>query len=160
MFSSTRKIRIQAEVLRQIARLRASLARRHAENFNLAGGRFHHSGEDLKGGGLARSIRPDQAKDFALVTSRQMPRTASSAPYRFTRSWIRIATDPGQSRARRSPAALRSPRASHRLNRPGGQVLPSTRISPSAGMPGLANPMPLFSCSFTPTTCFTRSSRK
>src|SRR5262249_5670606 len=42
---------------------------------------------------------------------------------------------------------------------PFGHV-PDTRISPSAGMPGLANPVPSFSWSLTPTTCFTRSSRK
>ena len=42
----------------------------------------------------------------------------------------------------------------------GGQVSPVTRISPSAGMPGLAYPKPVFKLSLTPTTCFTRSSRK
>src|SRR5262249_57770041 len=39
-----------------------------------------------------------------------------------------------------------------------GQESPSTRTSPSAGIPGLANPMASLSCSLTPTTCFTRSS--
>src|SRR4029079_6116561 len=49
--------------------------------------------------------------------------------------------------------------AGHRF-RAAGHTLPSTRISPSAGIPGLAKPTAPRSPSFTPTTCFTRSSRK
>ena len=41
-----------------------------------------------------------------------------------------------------------------------GHWAPSTRISPSAGMPGFAKPTAPRSRSFTPITCFTRSSRK
>src|SRR5574341_1413717 len=41
-----------------------------------------------------------------------------------------------------------------------GQAVPSTRISPSAGMPGLAAPVGLLISNLTPTTCLTRSSRK
>src|SRR5438477_7004905 len=41
-----------------------------------------------------------------------------------------------------------------------GHVWPDTRISPSAGMPGFANPTAPLIRSLMPTTCFTRSSRK
>ena len=73
--------------------------------------------------------------------------------------------EPGWPCARgRSPRAPSVPRNGirdgHLLNRPAGQTSPWTRISPSDGMPGLANPMAPLSSSLTPTTCFTRSSRK
>src|SRR5262249_3976138 len=56
---------IQTEDLREITGLRARFARGTAEHFHSAGGRFHHTGNNLKGRGLACAIRTDEAEDFA-----------------------------------------------------------------------------------------------
>ena len=59
------EVGIEAEGLRQVAGLRTHLARRAAEDVGDAGGRFHHSGENLEGRGLARAVGADQAEDLA-----------------------------------------------------------------------------------------------
>src|SRR5262249_43816269 len=137
-----REIGIEAERLREIARLRSSLARRPAEDLGAAARRFHDPGENLKRGRLAGAVGPDEAEDLSLADLEADPAHGIE----------RVVTLPQISQ--------RDRRGRHRRPRRAGHSLPSTRISPSAGIPGLAKPVAPFSCSFTPTTCLTRSSRK
>jgi len=159
-----REIRIQTERLRQVSGVRAGFPGRNAEHFRRPGRGLHHSGEDLESGGLPGAVGADQSEDFAIRdfeidTNNGVEDTvlfveiANQNRRAFGRGRDN-GTVPFESRGRH----LRS--QSHLLKRPDGQTLPCTRMSPSDGMPGLANPVAALSSSLTPTTCFTRSSRK
>ena len=150
---------IEAEGLGEVAGLRTHLARRPAEDVGDAGGRFHHAGENLEGRGLARAIGADEAEDLARVDCKAdaahgleravaLGEAASFNGWRCGDALSGIAND----------FAVWS-RGDHGWLT-FGHVLPSTRTSPSTGIPGLANPKPDFNCSLMPTTCLTRSSRK
>ena len=71
--------------------MRRASASGPAQKISGAGGGFHDAGEDLEGRGLARAVRPDQAEDLALLTSKLIPRTASVSPYFFERFCTRMA---------------------------------------------------------------------
>ena len=134
------EIGIEAEGLRQIAGLRTRFARRVAEDFRRAGGRLHHAGQDLKRGRLARAVGADQAEDLAVFDFEidaahgfHGRRSASRDRERGRQCvWTR--------RRQRSETPEMESAIVICLNRPAGHVSPWTRISPSAGMPGLANP--------------------
>ena len=154
------EIGIETEGLREIAGVRAGFARGTAENLGRAGGGFHDAREDLKRGGFARAIGSDQAEDFAVAD------VEVDAAHGLERAVALPEIANANCRGLRRLAPSRSAAAGSGfggqslMNLPAGQVSPCTRISPSAGMPGLANPNAPLSWSFTPTTCFTRSSRK
>src|SRR5262249_4403721 len=107
------------------------------------GGRLHDAAEDLEGRGLAGAVRADQTEDLARTHVEIDAADRLDGPVAL-----------GQ----RADLDRRSRLAHRRACR--GHSSPSTRISPSAGMPGLAKPTAPRSRSLTPTTCFTRSSRK
>src|SRR5204862_4335082 len=135
------QIRVEAERLGQVADLLARQPGRLPEQRGGPGRGLHHAPEDLERRRLTGAVGPDEAEDL---------------------SGVDVEVDPAHGLQR--PVALRqrtgADREAHRRAWRAGHVAPSTRISPSAGMPGLANPSPLRSRSLTPTTCFTRSSRK
>src|SRR5207248_8638394 len=154
------QIRIETEGLGEVAGFRAHLARRAAQNFRRAASGLHHSGQDLEGGRLTRSVGPDQTENLAIF------HVQINFANRFERA-IALQQTAGADdlSARLLPLFIARGfpivrRRSHFLRLASGHVSPCVRISPSAGMPGLANPMPPFNWSLTPTTCFTRSSRK
>ena len=153
------EVGIEAEGLGEVAGLRAHLARGPAEDVGDAGGRFHHAGENLEGRGLARAIGADEAEYLARLDCKAdaahgleravaLGEAASFNGWRIADAHCGVAID--------SPVWSRG----DHLWLTFGHVLPSTRTSPSTGIPGLANPKPDFNCSLTPTTCLTRSSRK
>jgi hypothetical protein len=138
------EVLVQAERLREVADVRARVPRRPAEQLRLARRRLHHATQDLERRRLAGAVGPDESEDLPGAD------LEIDAAHRRDRA---VALD--------EPArADGDGRIGHRRACRVGQLLPSTRISPSAGIPGLANPTAPRSCSFTPTTCFTRSSRK
>src|SRR5437667_10295055 len=142
------QVRVEAEHLREVADVRPRPSRRLTEQLGGAGRRLHHAAEDLERRGLPRAVRPDEPEDLARshVEVDATHRLEGSIPF-----GQRVRADGDVRRG-----ALRTHRRACRV----GQSPPSTRISPSAGIPGLAKPTALLSRSFTPTTCFTRSSRK
>ena len=161
MFSVNAQVGIEAERLGEISGPRARVARRLSENLRRAAGGFHHSGENLKRGGFARAVGADQAEDFAALHLEGN----SAHGFESAVAFPEAANINGSSRAARHRDARRSSRSGSRsahcaARLCGGHALPLVRISPSAGMPGFAKPIPCVNCSFTPTTCFTRSSRK
>jgi len=62
-----REIRIETELLGEVAGFGARGARRLAKNFRHATAQLHNSGEDLERRGLAGSVGPDQAEDLAIA---------------------------------------------------------------------------------------------
>ena len=139
-----RQVRVEAEGLGEIAGLHARFTGRLAKDLHLAGSRFHHAGQDLKCCRFTRAIRPDQAEDFPRLN------VETDAAYRLRSASLHL------------PVMLRQGRYADGICADGSRADGRhwITISASAGMPGLAKPMPVFICSFTPTTCFTRSSLK
>ena len=159
------QIRVQAKRLRQVADRGTHFAGGFAEHLHDAGGRLHDPGEDLEGGGLAGAIGTDEAENLALADFHIDPpdrfdgtvvlaQVARAHHHAIRRVRLR------RLRHRRGAGAAGMAIVRHLRRLSGGHASPITRTSPSAGMPGLAKPNPLFNPSFTPTTCFTRSSRK
>ena len=154
------EIGIEAERLRQIADLRARLARGLAEDFGLARSRLHDAAEYLERGCFAGAIGTDQAENFSLanfkvdgaycldgavvLSQRVNVNRGGIVPFAV----IRL------SECRRAACAGSS---CHLRRAPSGHLSPDVSTWPSAGMPGLAFPKPVFKPSLTPTTCFTRS---
>src|SRR4029077_12744170 len=114
----------------------------------------------LKRGGFARAISSDQAEDFpTLHLERNTAHGFQSAIALPKAADIDSGSrSHGVTRARIFPLCGDSVHCAARLC--GGHAVPLVRISPSAGMPGFAKPIPCANCNLTPTTCFTRSSRK
>src|SRR5437588_334464 len=131
------EVLIEAERLREVADVLARLSRRLTEQIGGAGRRLHHAAQDLERRGLSRDIRPDEPEDLAR------PHVQVDAPHRLD----------GAVALGQRASADRDARGCHRRACCVGQSPPSTRISPSAGMPGFAKPTALLSRSFTPTTC-------
>ncbi len=149
------QVRIEAEGLREIPGVLAGVARGLAEDLRHAAAGLHHARQHLERAGLAGAIRADQAEDLALGD------LEADAAHRFEAAVALDETVDADRRRRTGRRRLRRHRLQrhcHRVARAG--QLPPTRISPSAGMPGFAKPTAPFNCTFTPTTCFTRSSRK
>ena len=63
------EIAVEIRFLGQIAdaHLGANMARRTAENLNVAAGRIEQTEEQLDGGGLAGTIRPEESEDLAAA---------------------------------------------------------------------------------------------
>src|SRR5262249_9449114 len=129
-----------------------------AQDDDFAAGRLHDAAQNLKHRAFAGSVRSDQTKDLTVKNGEV------DTAYRLHGTVILPETghlDDGFA-SLDSGARVRAAGEScrHWILFSVGQRSPETRISPSADMPGLANPRAPLSCSFTPTTCFTRSSRK
>src|SRR5262249_46637886 len=133
------EVRVEAERLREIPGLGSRRPRRLPEDLGESAGRPHDAGQDLEDRALPRAVGADEAEDLALLD------LEADAADRLQRAVALPEVD--------------DPDGGHRVGR-AGHWLPSTRISPSAGIPGLANPTAPRSWSFTPTTSLTRSSRK
>ena len=157
MFSVTREVGIEAEGLGEIAGLRARVARRLAE--------------DLRDCPRVASITPARIWKVEVLPAPSGPIRPKISPVCDFEVDAANSLDRAVALRDRDPdgrcdacvRASRSPVSDRRVSfrrLASGHVSPCARISPSAGMPGFANPIALFSCSLTPTTCFTRSSRK
>jgi hypothetical protein len=147
-----RQVRVEAERLSQIPGLRARFACRPSKYVGGSTAGLHHARQHLERRRFSGTVGPDQPEDLAL------PDVERDAADR-----LHLAVSLGEigdmNGNRRGDDVGRDERAAHDLRPAFGQLLP-TRISPSAGIPGFAKPMAPLSCSLTPTTCFTRSSRK
>src|SRR6185369_4278612 len=113
-------------------------------------------GQNLKRRRFSGAVRTNQPKDFSR------PDVERDPSYGLELAVVLAQIDHAERRSGRGFRCVRRTEGGGIYSDrrfPFGHV-PVTRISPSAGMPGFANPVPSFNCSFTPTTCFTRSSRK
>ena len=154
------QVGIEAERLREVSGARTRVASRPSENLRCAAGGFHHSGENLKCGGLARAVGADQAEDFPALHLEGNSAHGLESAVAFLEA-ANINGSPGsRGVARREIFEVRGGSVHCAARLCGGHAVPLVRISPSAGMPGLAKPIPCVNCTLTPTTCFTRSSRK
>ena len=155
------QIGIEAERLREVSGPRTRVARRPSENLRRAAGRFHHSGENLKCGGFARAVGADQAEDFSALHLKGNSAHRFESAVAFPEAAnINGGTLKPRRRARGDLRPVRGGSVHCAARLCGGHAVPLVRISPSAGMPGFAKPIPCVNCTLTPTTCFTRSSRK
>src|SRR5262249_62149999 len=122
---------------------------RSAKALCAAGTGFHDARENLERRGLAGAIGSNESKDLRFA------HLHADAAYRLNGP----ITLPETLEADRCWHEIRT-RLRYFFRLPSGHTSPRISISPSAGIPGLAKPMAPCNCSFTPTTCFTRSSRK
>ena len=131
------KVEIETEGLREVAGLRTGFARGLAKDVRSALSGFHHAGEDLKGGGFAGTVGADQSENFAAVDFK------ADAAHGFEGDVAlpQIAHDDNGGvggRVSCLQCAAIGDGSAHCARLCLGQVVPLTRISPSAGMPGLA----------------------
>src|ERR1700674_1431818 len=66
--------------------------------------------ENLDRGGLPRAVRSEESEHLAVPTSKSMPRTASTAPYRMRRSRTSIAALLIEDAMLRAVGVYRAPR--------------------------------------------------
>src|SRR5215471_6467334 len=131
------EIGIQAEALREVASFCARLACMPSEDFSNSAGGFHYTREDLERRGLTRAVRTDQAED--LPTPNFEADSANSLHGTVALPQI---LDANRHVIGRFDGIIEDWRIGnsglHFRHLPSGQWSPLVKISPSAGMPGLA----------------------